>query len=150
MISAAIVSALHLLGLGIGLPSIFLRARALKGPFDDAGLKRLFAADSVWGLAAALWIVTGLLRVFAGLEKGADFYLSSHLFYGKMALLVAVILLELWPMVTFIRWRAAHRSGAPIDTSSAAALYRISHIQMGIVVIMVFVAAAMARAIGRG
>jgi putative membrane protein len=63
---SAIVSALHVLALALGLPSVFLRGRALEGPLDRAGLQRLFAADTVWGVAAALWLVTGLLRAFAG------------------------------------------------------------------------------------
>ena len=77
MWSSAIVAALHYLALAIGLPAVFLRGRALKGTLDDAGLRRLFAADSAWGVAAALWVATGLLRAFAGLEKGSAYYLQS-------------------------------------------------------------------------
>ena len=68
---SAIVSALHVLALALGLPSVFLRGRALKGRLDGDGLRRLFAADTVWGIAAALWLITGLSRAFGGLEKGA-------------------------------------------------------------------------------
>ena len=35
---SAILSSLHLLALAIGLPAVFLRGRALRGPLDDAGL----------------------------------------------------------------------------------------------------------------
>ncbi len=78
--TSAVVSALHVLALAIGLPSVVFRGRALKGTLDAAGLRRLFAADNAWGLAALLWIGTGLLRAFGGLEKGAQFYLHSRLF----------------------------------------------------------------------
>jgi putative membrane protein len=145
MWSSAIVAALHYLALAIGLPAIFFRGRALKGALDDAGLRRLFAADAMWGVAAALWLATGLLRAFAGLEKGSGYYLHSHGFYLKMGLFLAVVLLEVRPMLTFMRWRQAHRRGARVDTSSARALFQVSHIQMSIVVAMVFVASAMAR-----
>ena len=64
--ASAIVSALHLFALALGLPSVFLRGRALKRPLDRDGFARLFAADSVWGIAAVLWLVTGLLRAFGG------------------------------------------------------------------------------------
>jgi putative membrane protein len=103
--ASAIVSALHVLALALGLSSVYLRGRALKGRLDREGLQRLFAADNVWGIAAGLWIVTGLLRAFGGLEKGSQFYLQSPLFWIKMALFVAVIVLEIRPMITFIRWR---------------------------------------------
>ena len=99
----------------------------------------------MWGVAAALWLATGLLRAFAGLEKGSAFYLQSHGFYLKMGLFLAVVILEVRPMLTFMKWRQAHRRGARIDTSSARALFQVSHIQMSIVVAMVFVASAMAR-----
>ena len=142
---SAIVSALHLLALGIGLPSVYLRGRALKGRLDGEGFGRLFVADNVWGIAAALWIGTGLLRAFAGLEKGSQFYLSSHLFWTKMALVVVLLLLEVWPMVTFIRWRAARGRGRVPDISSSRALYIVTHIEMALVVLIVLVAAFMAR-----
>ena len=146
---AAIVSALHLLALAIGLPSVYLRGRALKGPLDAAGLKRLFTADGVWGIAAVVWIATGLLRAFGGLEKGAQFYLTSPLFWVKMTLFVLILLLEIWPMVTFIRWRMAVGRGVQPDTSRARELYLVNHIEMALVVLMVFVASFMARGIGR-
>ena len=145
---SAIVSALHVLALALGLPAVYLRGRALKGPLDRDGLQRLFAADNVWGVAAALWIATGLWRAFGGLEKGTAFYLASSLFWTKMALFLAILILETWPMLTFIRWRRILASGRVPDTSRARALYLVSHIEMALVVAMVFVAAFMARGFG--
>jgi len=146
--TSAILSALHILALALGLPSVYLRGRALKGPLDRDGCRRLLAADTVWGLAAALWIVTGLLRAFGGLEKGSQFYLQSPLFWTKMTLFVTVIILEMWPMVTFIRWRRVLRRGEMPDTSRARALYLVNHVEMALVVLMVFVASFMARGFG--
>ena len=145
---SAIVSSLHLLALVIGLPAVVLRGRALKGPLDDEGLRRLFAADTAWGIAAALWLVTGLLRAFAGLEKGSAFYLGSALFWTKMTLFVIIVLLELRPMLTFIRWRGAIGRGQRPDTSTARALSVINHVQMALAILMVFVASFMARGFG--
>ena len=148
--TSAIVSALHVLALGIGLPSVFFRGRALKGPLDAEGLRRLFAADNAWGGAAVLWIGTGLLRAFGGLEKGAHFYLHSRLFWAKVALFATILALEAWPMVTFIRWRIQRGRGQAPDTSSAAALWVLNHVEMGLVVVIVFVASFMARGFGLG
>ena len=142
---AALVSSLHILALALGLPAVALRGRALKGPLDDAGLRRLFAADSVWGIAAALWLVTGLARAFAGLEKGTAFYLGSALFWTKMALFLSVVALEIHPMITLIRWRAAVRDGRRPDTTAARKLYVMNHVEMALVVVIVFVASFMAR-----
>ncbi len=145
---SAVVSSLHLLALAMGLPAVFLRGRALKGPLEAEGLRRLLAADSVWGLAAVLWIVTGLLRAFGGLEKGTEFYLRSPLFWTKMALFLVVLLLEIRPMITFIRWRTQLGRGQTVDTSPARALYTLNHIELALVVVMVFVASLMARGVG--
>jgi putative membrane protein len=145
---AALVSALHVLALALGLPSVYFRGRALRGRLDADGLRQLFLADNVWGLAAALWLVTGLLRAFGGLEKGTAFYLASTLFWTKMGLFALILLLEIWPMTTFLRWRSARRRGAAPDTSSARGLYLINHVEMALVVLMVFVAAFMARGFG--
>ena len=145
---SAILSALHLLALAIGLPAVVLRARALRGTLDAAGLRRLFAADTAWGIAAALWVVTGLLRAFAGFEKGTAFYLGSSLFWTKMTLFVLVVALEISPMITFIRWRAVRGRGQMPDVSRARTLYVITHAQMAIAIVMVFVASFMARGFG--
>jgi putative membrane protein len=145
---AAVVSSLHLLALAIGLPAVFLRGRALKGQLDADGLRRLLAADNAWGVAAVLWIVTGLLRAFGGLEKGTDFYLRSPLFWTKMALFLLILLLEIRPMVTFIRWRIQVGRGLPVDTSVARRLYTLNHIELALLVVIVFVAGMMARGIG--
>jgi putative membrane protein len=147
---SATVSALHLLALAIGLSSVFLRGRALAGPLDPPGLRRLFAADTWWGVAALLWIATGLARAFAGLEKGTQFYLASPLFWVKMALLGAIILLEIWPMATFIRWRVAVGRGQSPDTRRARALWVVNHVEMLLAIAMVFVASFMARGLGLG
>jgi putative membrane protein len=145
---SAIVSAFHLLALGIGLPAVYLRGSALKGALDGRGLRRLFVTDTVWGVAAVVWLVTGLLRAFAGLERGSEFYLQSSLFWTKMALILVVSVLEIWPMITFIRWRRAIAKGQALDASSARTLFMVSHIQLALVVVIVFVAAFMARGFG--
>ena len=145
---SAVVSSLHLLALAIGLPAVFLRGRALKAPLDADGVRRLLAADSAWGVAAVLWIVTGLLRAFAGLEKGTEFYLRSSLFWTKMTLFLLILALEVRPMTTFIRWRMQLGRGLPVDTAAARGLYTLNHLELALVVVMVFVASMMARGIG--
>ena len=141
-------AALHLVGLGVGLGAVWARARALGGPLDSAGLQRVFYADNWWGAAAFIWISTGLVRVIGGLEKGMDYYLQNHVFWGKMTLLLAILVLEVSPMVTFVRWRARVRRGEMPDTTLAGRFASISYVQAVLVLLMVLAATAMARGIG--
>ncbi|SRR5690554_5828153 len=145
-----ILAALHLLALGIGLGAIWWRARALGNELDEEHLKRLFYADNLWGIAAVLWIVTGLLRAFAGFEKGSDYYLNNSAFLIKMGLLGIILLLEIWPASTFVRWRIQRGRGQAIDIDSGrtSLFATISMIQALLVVLMVFAATAMARGFG--
>lgn len=143
-----IVAALHLLALGVGLGAVWARGRALGGPLDAAALRRAFAADAWWGLAAFVWISTGLWRAFGGLEKGTAYYLGSHAFWGKLLLLVLILALEVAPMVALVRWRRALARGETPDTARAPAFARISTLQSALVVGMVLLATAMARGIG--
>jgi putative membrane protein len=147
---AAVVSALHVLALAIGLPGVVLRGRALASVPDAPAVRRVLAADAVWGIAALLWLLTGLGRAFGGLEKGSAFYLQSPLFWTKMTLFGLILLLELLPMVTFVRWRRVLRRGQPVDTARVTALARLNTIEVILVIAMVFVASFMARGFGIG
>jgi putative membrane protein len=140
-----ITAALHLIALVIGAAAIGVRGSALSRLSRDNELRAVFAADTLWGVAAALWIGTGLWRAFGGLEKGSDYYLASHTFWTKMALLGAILLLELRPMVTLIRWRQSLKRGTQIDFSIAPQLARTSRVQLILLAAMVIAATAMAR-----
>jgi len=143
-----IVAATHVLALGIGLGAVWVRARGLRGPLDQAGLRRVFAADAAWGVAALLWISTGLWRAFGGLEKGTAFYLASHAFHAKMGMLLLILALEIAPAIALVRWRRQAARGETVDTSRAGRYATTSVIQALLVVGMVLAATAMARAMG--
>jgi putative membrane protein len=143
-----LIASLHLLGLAVALGAIVARARALRAPAEAARLPAAFAADNLWGISALLLLSTGLWRAFGGLEKGSAYYLGSHTFWGKMLLLALILVLEVWPMVTLIRWRIARGRGAVVDLSAAPMIARVSAVQAVLVVAMIFAATAMARGIG--
>ena len=143
-----LIAFIHILVFGIGFYSIWSRANALKNLKDTSGLPEVFKADNIWGLAAVLWIITGIWRAFGGLEKGSDYYLHNQVFLVKMALFASVFALELWPMVTLIRWRIKLKSGEPIDLSKARTFAFISHLELGLITFIVLCAVAMARGVG--
>lgn len=146
------LAGLHLLALGLGLGAVLSRGQALREPPTRSSLARAFRADTLWGIAAALWIGTGLWRLLAASEKPMQYYLHNHLFYTKMGLLAAILALEIWPMMTLIRMRTALARGDADDVMARGRtlgrIATISHIEAALVVIMVFVAAAMTRGYG--
>jgi putative membrane protein len=141
---SALLSAVHALTLALGLGAVFLRGRALARPLDDAGWQRLLAADNAWGIAALLWIVSGLGRVFFG-GKEPSFYWHNGFFWIKLALFALVFVLEFTPMMTFIRVRSARRRGIALPRFSVEACRRINSAEIVFVVAIVFAAAFMAR-----
>src|SRR5262245_25319184 len=120
MIISALLSAVHVLTLALGLGAVFMRGRALARPLDEAGWQRLLAADNVWVVAAGLWIASGLGRVFFGGQEPV-FYWHNGFFWMKIALFGLVFALELKPMMTFMRVRAARRRSTPLPRFSADA-----------------------------
>jgi putative membrane protein len=148
MITSAIVSALHVLALPVGLPAVLMRGRALKRlPAADAFVS-LFAADAAWGAAALLWLGTGLLRAFGGLDKGGPYYLHNGLFHAKLTCFILIWALEGWPMVTFIRWRLQRKKGQTPDVQYKRIFFILNHVELALAVTMVFLAAFMARGFG--
>lgn len=117
---SAVLSAVHVLAIALSLASAWARWRALR----VADVDRILAADNVWGISALLILGSGLGRLFGPVEKGLAWYLANPLFLHKMILFVAILVLEIWPMVTFIRWahraRAGRRPGPPPRASARA------------------------------
>jgi putative membrane protein len=149
-----ILAGIHLLALGLGLGAVLARGTALREKATGDALHRAFRMDTLWGIAAALWLATGLWRLLAGVEKPTSYYTGNHLFMLKMGLFVLVVALEVGPALTLVRWRSAlRRGGDPAVVAPRPAAQRIamiSHVEALLVVVMIFVAVAMARGFGMG
>ena len=146
------LAAVHLIALGLGLGAVIARGTALRESPSNAALRRAFRSDSIWGFAALLWISTGVWRLVAGLEKPPAFYMTNPFFHAKMGLFLLILLLEIWPMVTLMRWRRTFSAGESAERlmtrGSGRKIATISHFEALLVVAMVFVAVALARGYG--
>jgi peptidoglycan LD-endopeptidase LytH len=142
---------LHLLALAIGLAGVWARARALRDslrdPADHGALRRAFIGDAWWGVAAGVWLVTGLWRLIGSTEKSTVYYMGNHAFYLKMVLFLAILALEVWPMLTLMRWRT--KKAVP-DPRDAGRIEVISYVECALVVAIVLAAVSMARGYGGG
>ncbi len=148
MILRWLIASIHLLGLVVAVVAVFTRARALGRARDAATARPALTADNWWALSAILLLSTGLWRLLGGLEKGTAYYLANPLFHAKLGIFALVIILELWPLRALMGWRRALRGSREIDVDRASTFARISYLQMALVVVMVFLATAMARGLG--
>jgi putative membrane protein len=146
------LASLHLLALALGLGAVFTRSAALHTrPLTSRDMKRAFKADGFWGLAAVLWLATGVWRLVAHTEKAVGYYFDNIAFQTKLGCFLAILLLELWPAITLVRWRAAKRRGGDgwrPDEGTARRIALIGHLEATIVIVMVVLATSMARGYG--
>lgn len=145
---SSLLSSLHLLTLAVGLTGVFFRAIYFRKDLTNREhLQNLFTADNVWGIAAFLWLTTGVLRAFGGFEKGSSYYLHNPVFHLKMGLFFLVFLLEIWPMVSLIKWRLGVSKGILPDLKHQKKFEAITYMETILVIMIVFVAGFMARGI---
>lgn len=145
-----LLATLHLLAFGIGLGAVWTRGHVLRTTDVAARLPVAFRADLLWGVAALLWVSTGLWRWLGGIEKASSYYTGNSVFLAKMGLFVVIVLLELRPMTTFGRWRREVARGGTPDLRAASSLGTLSYVQAALLLAMVVAATSMARGYGAG
>lgn len=145
------LATIHLWAFALGFWAVLSRGTAFRRLATGVGEARsVLIADDLWGISAVVLLVTGGMRAFGGYEKGTDYYLHQPLFHLKMTLFVLILLLEVAPMITLIKWRIARARGAAIDTGRATLFARISHIEALLVLLIVVAATGMARGVTFG
>lgn len=148
MLTHWFLAAVHLLALALGIWAVLVRGTAFRRLADGvAEVRSVLMADNIWGISAVVLLVSGGVRAFGGYEKGTDYYLHQPLFHLKMTLFVLILLLEIAPMVTLIKWRIALARNVPVDTGRAKLFARISHVEALLVLLIVVAATGMARGV---
>lgn len=111
--------------------------------------RRLLIADMAFGIASGVLLVVGLLRVFH-FEKGATYYFHTWTFIAKLTLFLLIGLLSIVPTRELLSWRSAVREGqAPaVSKERLARLRMIIHLELVGVVLILLLAALMAKGIG--
>ncbi len=111
--------------------------------------RTILRMDAAYGIAAVVVVVVGLSRVFYT-EKGAAYYFHSGTFIAKLTLFVIVGLLSIYPTMQFMRWRPALREQrAPqLDAATRSRLRMLVHIELTLLLVILLLAAMMARGIG--
>jgi len=120
----------------------------LKGDLTPATARSVLRMDSVYGIAALVLLVVGLLRVFYT-EKGAAYYFASGSFLAKLTLFIVVGLLSIYPTVQFLGWRKALHEGHVPDFGAGTRrkVRMLIHLELTLLFIIMLLAAMMARGV---
>ncbi len=110
----AIVAYLHYLSFMLCFAALALERIFLKQSPSRSDLISLAIADIVYGLAALVLLITGILRVLY-FGQGADFYTHNPLFWIKVGVFLGVGALSLYPTFTYIIWAITLRKGETPD-----------------------------------
>ena len=113
---------------------------------SGGALARLAKVNGSYGIIASLIIVVGVCRVIYGV-KGAQYYLHNPWFWSKMAAIVVVALLSIFPTIAILRWRksAGNEPGFFPAERSIASVRRYLMAELGFLAVVIVCAATMAR-----
>lgn len=108
---------------------------------EARGLQRI---DLWYGVSALVLLIAGVLRVIYG-GKGYQFYVSNVLFWFKMALVIVISLLSIYPTIRYIRWGTIAADGIVVPDAEFQRIRRLLRLQIIGVLLILVVAPAMAR-----
>jgi len=146
---SALFAFLHHIAAFVLFAALVVEFIVIKDELTLHSARRLLKADAVFGLSASIVLVVGILRMIY-FEKGTDYYMHSVPFIAKFSLFVLIGLLSIYPTMRFIAWRPAVRQGkAPtIDAAALRKVRAVVHVELAGVVVLIVMAAMMARGIG--
>jgi putative membrane protein len=149
MAASAIFAFLHHISAFTLVAALAIEFVLIRGELTLTNARLLQRTDTVFGIAAGVLLVVGLVRVFY-FEKGADYYFSSTTFIAKLSLFVILSLLSIVPTIEFLSWRKPTAEGRvpTVAPTKLASVRRIIHIELAGVVVIILCAALMARGIG--
>jgi putative membrane protein len=145
----ALFAFLHHLAAFVLFSALFLELVLVKGELTAWSARKILLYDLVYGIAAIVLVIAGLLRVVY-FEKGAHYYLHSAPFIVKVATFVLVALVSIYPTMQFRPWRAALRRGETpqLDALKRRRIATLIHVELTGLALMVLCAALMAKGIG--
>lgn len=140
---------LHHLAFVVVFATLMVELVVLRNDLTVASARSVLRMDMVYGIAATVVLIVGLLRVFYT-EKGAAYYFASGTFLAKLTLFIIVGLLSIYPTLRFLRWRAALREQRvpAFDPATRRKVRMLIHVELTLLAVILLLAVMMARGIG--
>ena len=149
MYSSAIMAFLHHLAAFTVVGALAAEVVLFKLPLTVVQARRVQRTDQIFGAAATVLLIVGLLRV-AYFEKGAGYYFANAFFLTKFTLFILAALISIYPTVLFISWNKALKQGeVPVITPQSVIRTRMCMmLELTAILGILFCAPFMARGIG--
>lgn len=103
MWASAIAAYLHYLSIGVIFAALITEFLTLKQELNLKDAWRILWADSAYGAAAVVILVTGILRVLY-FAKDTAYYMNNPIFWAKVGFYLLVGLVSLYPTISFLTW----------------------------------------------
>jgi len=146
---ASFLAFLHHVSAFLVFAALMLQLVLIRMTLTIESARKILLADMIYGTAAVVLLLVGLGRVFH-FEKGAAYYFHTWTFLTKLALFIVIGLLSIVPTREFLRWRESVKAGqVPIVApEKLKSIGTIIHIELTAVVVILLMAALMAKGIG--
>ena len=121
----------------------------LRSTLTVESARKILLADMILGISAGVLLLVGLARVFH-FEKGAVFYFHTWTFITKLSLFIIIGLISIIPTREFLRWRSSVKAGQvpTVAPEKLRSVGMIVHIELTAIVVILLMAALMAKGIG--
>jgi putative membrane protein len=144
MIWPVVVAWIHYVSIMVMMASLLGEHLVLKSELSAVEARTIGRLDSIYGGAAALVLVTGVMRMF--LEKGTTYYLRSGPFHTLFGIFIVAALLSIYPTLVFLRWRGDTRAGRgqQLAAGQFKQVQMIMRVEMALILLAPFFATWMA------
>jgi len=149
MYASAAMAFLHHLAAFTLVAALALEVALFKPPLTVVQARRLQRTDLIFGVAAVVVLVVGMLRV-AFFEKGPGYYWRDAFFLIKLGAFILAALISIYPTVTFLSWSKALKAGVAPEVGEARtrSVRMCMMLELTAIVVILGCAALMARGFG--
>ena len=146
---SALLAFLHHLAAFTVVAALAVEVAMFRPPLSLAQARRLQRSDTIFGAAATIVLIVGLLRV-AYFEKGQAYYWHNSFFLIKFGAFFLAALISIYPTITFLSWNRALKAGtAPEVPEPRARQVRLClMLELAAIVVILACAPLMARGFG--
>ncbi len=144
---SALPAYLHSLSMMAMAALLFVQLLSIDGLHDRQQTQRFVLLSVGVAAAAAVMLLSGVGLV-AWTDRGAEFYLRNPVFYIKLAVFVAMLLIAITPARIILHWHRQDSSGSGPEPGSVFFVKRYLVVEVILFLLIPLAASLSARGIG--